>query len=369
MRNLTLDDETRWAAVAARDPAADDAFVYAVASTGVYCRPSCPARLASRRNVTFHATTADAERAGFRPCLRCRPNEPPRHVREAALVVAACRHIEAADGDVDLETLAATAGVSRFHFHRMFKAITGVTPKAYAMERRAARIRDALASRSSVTEAIYDAGFSSNSRFYEGARDVLGMTPSRYRAGGAGAAIRFAIGASSLGAVLVAATDVGVCTIWLGDDPDVLARELQDRFPSAELAGDDPAFARWVAAVVGAIEEPRAGLSLPLDIRATAFQRRVWEALREIPAGTTASYAEIAARIGAPRSVRAVARACATNELAIAIPCHRVVRQDGALSGYRWGVERKHALLAREAGGGRRELALHSSATPGRDVS
>ena len=238
--------------------------------------------------------------------------------------------------------------MSRFHFHRVFKSVTGVTPKAYAAQHRAQRVRDELSRSETVTDAIYDAGFNSNGRFYATAAQTLGMTPTTFRARGAGESIRFAVGDCSLGVVLVAATDKGVCAIMLGDDPEALVRDLQDRFGNARLIGADQAFEQWVAKVIGFVEAPALGLDLPLDVRGTAFQQRVWQALREIPAGQTASYTEIAARIGAPQAVRAVAHACASNAIAVAIPCHRVVRQSGALSGYRWGVKRKHALLDRE---------------------
>jgi AraC family transcriptional regulator of adaptative response/methylated-DNA-[protein]-cysteine methyltransferase len=239
--------------------------------------------------------------------------------------------------------------MSRFHFHRVFKAVTGVTPKAYAETHRGNRVREELAARDTVTQAIYGAGFNSGSRFYAASSGLLGMTPTEFRAGGSGNVIRFAVGECSLGAVLVAATDKGVCAIDLDDDPDRLVRGLQDRFPNARLVGGDAAFEQLVAKVVGFVDAPAQGLDLPLDIRGTAFQRRVWDAIRSIPAGSTASYAEIARRIGAPKAVRSVAQACASNALAVAIPCHRVVRTDGQLSGYRWGVARKRALLAREA--------------------
>lgn len=342
-------ESARRAALAARDPAADGAFFYSVRTTGVYCRPSCAARPARAENVAFHATTAEAEAAGFRPCKRCKPDQPPRAERHAAAVAAACRRIESAEDVLALETLAAEAGMSAFHFHRIFKAVTGLTPKAYADARRAERVRQALGEAGTITEAIYDAGFNSGGRFYEQSDKVLGMTPTRFRAGGQAAQIRFALGECSLGSILVAATDKGVCAILFGDDPDELLRDLQDRFDKADLIGGDPAFEAQVAQVVGFVEQPRLGLDLPLDVRGTAFQQRVWQALAEIPAGETASYADIATRIGKPAAVRAVAQACAANALAVAIPCHRVVRQDGALSGYRWGVERKRALLDREA--------------------
>jgi AraC family transcriptional regulator of adaptative response/methylated-DNA-[protein]-cysteine methyltransferase len=265
-------------------------------------------------------------------------------------VAELCRVIEAADEAPALETLARHAGASPSHVHRLFKAITGVTPRAYASAHRARRIRQALGESDTVTDAIFEAGYGSNGRFYAEARDVLGMTATRYRAGGADTHIRFAVGACSLGAILVAASERGVCAILLDDDPQKLVRDLQDRFPRAALVGGDQAFEQMVAKVVGFVEAPGLGLDLPLDVRGTAFQRRVWEVLREIPMGETTSYANVAARIGAPRAVRAVAQACAANVLAVAIPCHRVVRVDGDLSGYRWGVERKRALLAREAG-------------------
>ena len=342
-------DSARWNAIIAKDRAADGEFFYSVRTTGVYCRPSCAARPARRENVAFHLTAAEAEAAGFRPCKRCKPDQPPMAERQAAMVAQACRSIEAAEEAPDLETLAAQAGVSPFHFHRVFKSVAGVTPKAYADAHRAGRVREALATSGTVTEAIYDAGFNSGGRFYAQSAQVLGMTPTRFRAGGEAAVIKFAVGECSLGSILVAATDRGVCAILLGDDPEALAHDLQDRFSRAELVGGDAEFEALVAQVVGFVEQPGLGLDLPLDVRGTAFQQRVWQALREIPAGETAGYREIAEKIGSPRAVRAVAQACAANAIAVAIPCHRVVRTDGALSGYRWGVERKRALLDREA--------------------
>jgi AraC family transcriptional regulator of adaptative response/methylated-DNA-[protein]-cysteine methyltransferase len=342
-------DEARWEAVVRRDRAADGVFYYAVRTTGVYCRPSCAARLARREHVRFYATCAEAEQAGFRPCKRCRPTEPALAAQHVATVVKACRLIEAAEDMPNLEALAAAVGMSRFHFHRVFKTLTGVTPKAYAAAHRAQRVRDELSRTDTVTEAIYGAGFHSNGRFYATSSEVLGMTPTNFRAGGYGACMRFAVGACSLGSILVAATDKGVCAILLGDDPEALVRDLQDRFPKAQLLGGDADFEHLVARVVGFVEAPALGLDLPLDVQGTAFQQRVWQALRAIPSGTTASYTAIAERIGAPQAVRAVAQACASNAIAVAIPCHRVVRQDGALAGYRWGVERKRALLEREA--------------------
>ena len=277
--------DPRWAAVLARDPKADGTFFYSVKTTGVYCRPSCAARTARPENVAFHLTAADAERAGFRPCKRCKPDQPPLAEQHAARVAELCRLIENAEQVPSLEELANHAGLSPYHLHRVFKAITGLTPKAYAAAHRAKRVRTELGRSSTVTEAIYDAGYSSNGRFYEESNEVLGMTPTNYRAGGANTAIRFAIGECSLGSILVAASERGVCAILMGDDPDALARDLQDRFPRADLIGGDAEFEQLVAKVVGFVEAPRLGLDLPLDVRGTAFQQRVWQALREIPAG------------------------------------------------------------------------------------
>ncbi len=344
------DAESRLAAVRRRDPAADGHFLYAVATTGVYCQPSCAARPALRHNITFHTTRHQAERAGFRPCKRCRPDLPPRAEREAALVAAACRTIQHAAEEPSLGELAKQAGISPYHFHRLFRRIAGVTPKAYAAAHRQSRVQNHLAGGAPVTQAIYGAGFNSSGRFYEAADGMLGMTPSHYRAGGQGEAISYAAGQASLGTVLVAATGRGVCAILLGEDPGVLLADLRARFPKASLHEGDAEFAGWVAQVVAVVDHPGGqALALPLDIRGTAFQRRVWEVLRSIPPGCTLSYSDVAKRIGSPAAVRAVAGACAANALAVAIPCHRVVGATGELAGYRWGVERKRALLARES--------------------
>lgn len=346
-----IEKDPRWAAVVARDRAADGTFYYSVRTTGVYCRPSCGSRLAKPENVRFHVSRAEAEHAGFRPCKRCKPDQPTRVEQHAKKVAKICRIIESAEGIPSLEELARKAGLSAWHFHRVFKAITGLTPRAYAAAHRARRLRDKLGRSRTVTEAVFDAGFNSSGRFYETSDRLLGMRPTDFRAGGANMEIRFAVGECSLGSILVAQSSRGVCAILLGDDPEVLMRDLQDQFPRAHLIGGDAGFEQLVARVVGFVEAPALGLDLPLDVRGTAFQQRVWQALRNIPAGSTASYTEIAKRIGAPKSVRAVAQACAANALAVAIPCHRVVRNDGALSGYRWGVERKRALLEREMQG------------------
>jgi len=348
---LFANDDARWAAVQARDTRADGHFVYAVRTTGVYARPSSAARLPRRENVEFFDTPGAAEAAGYRASRRAAADRTEAARRQAAQVERACRRIEASQAPPDLAALAAEAGLSAFHFHRVFKAATGLTPKAYAAAARARRVREELAGAStSVTDAIYGAGFNSGSRFYEVADGLLGMRPGDYRAGGANAAIRFAVGQCALGAILVAQSGRGICAISLGDDPDALVRELQDQFPRARLVGGDADFERLVAQVVGFVEAPAVGLGLPLDVRGTAFQERVWQALREIPPGATVSYAQVAERIGAPKAVRAVAQACGANRLAVAIPCHRVVRRDGDLSGYRWGVERKRELLGRERG-------------------
>jgi AraC family transcriptional regulator of adaptative response/methylated-DNA-[protein]-cysteine methyltransferase len=339
-----------WAALRARDPAADGSFFYSVRTTGVYCYPSCAARPALPENVAFHPTRQHAEAAGFRPCKRCRPDLPPRAKREAALVAKACRLIEEAEEAPSLQTLADAIGLSLHHFHRLFRRIAGVTPKAYGDAHRQRRVQAQLEAGASVTAALYDAGFNSSGRFYDAADAMLGMTPSAYRAGGAGELIRHATGPCALGRVLVATSGRGICAILLGDDDDDLAADLQARFPRARHEPAVAAFAQTVAEVARLVDTPAeaTALSLPLDIRGTAFQRRVWEALRTIPAGRTMSYSEMAATVGAPRAVRAVAAACAANRLAVAVPCHRVVAADGALAGYRWGVDRKRRLLEKE---------------------
>lgn len=345
----SVTDDPRWTRIVARDRSADGKFWFSVLTTGVYCRPSCPSRTANPRNVQIHATLENARSTGFRPCKRCKPEGLSAAAEHAALVAKACRIIEESDEAPSLENLAISVDLSPSYFHRMFKAATGVTPRDYAVAHRAWKVRDGLIAATSVTEAIYDAGFNSSGRFYEKSTGMLGMTPTQYRAGGANEEIRFAIGQTSLGAILVASSRKGVASILLGDDPDALVRDLQDRFPNACLIGADREFEALVARVVGFVEAPGAGLDLPLDIRGTAFQQRVWQALQEIPVGETVSYAEIARRIGSPKGMRAVADACAANNLAVAIPCHRVVRKDGSLSGYAWGVERKRVLINREA--------------------
>lgn len=344
------DDDPRWQALALRDPKADGQFVYAVVTTGVYCRPSCGARRARRENVRFFADGGEAAAAGFRPCKRCTPERPARAEEQLATVAQLCRMIAASEHTPTLAELARIAKLSAFHVHRLFKAHTGVTPRAYAAAERARRLQRELTVAGSVTEAAYAAGFSSSGRFYESARRHLGMTPSEYRAGAFAKEIRFALGECSLGSLLVAATERGVCCLLLGDEPEALVHDLARRFPRARLVGDDPEFETWVGRAVALIEQPERAARLPLDVQGTAFQQRVWQALTRIPPGSTRSYAELAAAVGRPSAARAVARACASNPVAVAIPCHRVVRRDGDLCGYRWGIERKRALLARERG-------------------
>ncbi|HEX4378125.1 MAG TPA: bifunctional DNA-binding transcriptional regulator/O6-methylguanine-DNA methyltransferase Ada [Steroidobacteraceae bacterium] len=338
----------RWAAVVARDRRADGDFVYAVRTTGIFCRPSCAARLPKPGNVSFFDTTALAESAGFRPCKRCRPTGQSIAVRQTERIARACRTIERSAAPPSLADLARQASLSPYHFHRLFKSTTGLTPKQYADANRSRRMQASLARGDSVTEAIFGAGFNANSRFYEQADGMLGMTPTRFRAQGADEQIRYAVGDSSLGVVLVAVSKRGICAILLGDDAAALADQLRQRFARASLIAADGELGKLIARVIDVVEEPIQAVALPLDVRGTAFQRRVWQALRTIPVGTTTSYAKIARRIGSPKATRAVAQACGANVLAVAIPCHRVVRADGGTSGYRWGIERKRALLRRE---------------------
>jgi AraC family transcriptional regulator of adaptative response/methylated-DNA-[protein]-cysteine methyltransferase len=342
------EQDARWRAVIARDSEADGHFVYCVRTTGIYCRPSCPARRARRENIVFAENADAAERAGFRPCKRCHPEGLGPLDQQRDKIVTICRVLERADEPPDLDALARQAGLSRFHFHRLFKFATGVTPKAYAQACRKMRLRGELAKPdTNVTSAIYNAGFGSSGRFYEGAKAMLGMTATEYRAGGARKTLRFAVTESSLGPLLVACSESGVCAILFGDDRASLIDDLRQLFPRAELI-DDAGFSNVIAKVTALVEMPGLGLDLPLDIVGTAFQQRVWQALREVPAGTTVSYTDIARRIGAPKSARAVAQACGANKIVVAIPCHRIIHHDGGLSGYTGGIARKRALLERE---------------------
>lgn len=344
------DEESQWEALLRRDRNAEGAFYYAVKTTGVFCRPGCASRLPKRENVLFFRTCGEAELAGYRPCKRCKPSTTSPDDRTVELVVKVCRHIEEAETPPTLNQLAAEVGLSPWHLHRLFKDTVGVTPKQYAATQQAQRFRDSLKMEGTITAAIYDAGFSSNSRAYGNARERLAMTPSTYRKGAPGLTIRYGIASCFLGWVIVAQTDRGICAIEFGDDPGALPERVRQNFWQAKLeeAGSD--FSAVIEQVVAFLEAPGSGVRLPLDIQGTVFQERVWNALRLVPPGSTVSYADIADLIGSPKAVRAVAQACAANRLAVAVPCHRVVRSDGKLSGYRWGVERKRTLLLRESG-------------------
>jgi AraC family transcriptional regulator, regulatory protein of adaptative response / methylated-DNA-[protein]-cysteine methyltransferase len=356
-RDSTALDDRRWDALLARDPdPACGPFLYAVTTQGVYCRPGCPSRPPLRRNTRFFADAAAAEAAGFRACKRCDP-KGNRAALHAEAIKAACGLIEASETPPPLSTLAARAGYARHHFLRLFKEVTGLTPGAYADAVRARRLGASLAAGDRVAEAVAGAGYGSESRVYSAPGQVLGMTPGTARRGGEGEVIRLASAESPLGAVLVGATEKGVCFIGFAENPEEAEANLRQRFPKARIEAAEAELAETVRQVVGFIEEPHAALALPLDLRGTAFQRRVWQALQAIPFGETRSYAAVAEAIGAPRAVRAVATACANNKLALAVPCHRVVASDGGLAGYRWGLDRKRALLAKEKAGRETEPA------------
>jgi AraC family transcriptional regulator, regulatory protein of adaptative response / methylated-DNA-[protein]-cysteine methyltransferase len=347
-RAMDMLDDAAWSALLARDGSA--AFLYGVTTMGIYCRPGCPARPPLRRNTRFFADSASAEAAGFRPCKRCDPKGERAAIQREA-VRAACAMIEAAETVPPLEALAARAGYARHHFLRLFRAVTGVTPKAYADAVRARRLADALAGGERVAEAVAGAGYGSESRVYGAPARVLGMTPGAARRGGLGEVIRLAEAQSAMGPLLLGATEAGVCYIGFGEPHAALRADAAKRFPRAVFEEAPEALAATLRAVVQKLAEPARALDLPLDLRGTAFQRRVWEALRAIPLGQTRSYAEVAQAIDAPRAVRAVARAIGANPAAPAVPCHRVIGSDGALTGYRWGVERKRKLLAGEGVG------------------
>jgi len=352
-----LDQERCWDAVVAHDASQDGNFFYSVKTTGVYCRPGCASRQPLRKNVAFFETQEAAEAAGFRACKRCRPNEGSVADRHVAAVARACAVIRREDALPSLAELASAAGISRYHFHRVFKQVTGTTPREWGKAHRLDRFAGRLDAGEPIAEAVYAAGFGASSRAYEAAPNGLGMTPGARRKGGKGETIRFTTMRTPIGYALVAATARGICMTALGDNPATLEAELEERFPSAELRPDDGALADWAERIVRFITAPGRQPDLPLDIRGTAFQARVWRALQKVPPGSTATYTEIAEALGQPNAVRAVARACASNKLALLVPCHRIVRSDGDLAGYRWGLERKRALLARE-----REAATDAAA-------
>jgi AraC family transcriptional regulator of adaptative response/methylated-DNA-[protein]-cysteine methyltransferase len=344
----TLKKVARWSAVLARDASFDGAFVYAVRSTGIYCRPSCPARRPERHQVEFFAWPEAAEHAGFRACRRCRP-QTATHNPQVEMVRRVCRYIEAnLDHPLTLAEMSAEVDLHEHHVQRTFKRITGITPRQYADARRLDRVKAELREGQAVTSAIYEAGYGSSSRLYERAASQLGMTPATYRKRGEGMHINYTIVNCSLGRLLVAATERGICAVSLGDSDAALATGLSSEYPAAEIQRGDDGLARWVQQLIAHLDGRQAALNLPLDVQATAFQWRVWEALRAIPRGETRSYGEVARAIGQPTGARAVARACATNPVALVIPCHRVVRENGELGGYRWHVKRKQALLERE---------------------
>jgi AraC family transcriptional regulator of adaptative response/methylated-DNA-[protein]-cysteine methyltransferase len=357
-----LDFEQCWAALQGRDAGAAGGFFYGVRTTGVYCRPGCTSRLPRRTNTVFFETLAEAEAAGLRPCKRCRPTEASSAARHVAAIERACALLRNGEELPTTAELADAAGLSRYHFHRVFKQITGATPRDYARTHRLGKLADKLAAGQPVTEAIYASGFGSSSRAYEAAPAGLGMTPAARRRGGGGETIRFTTVETPLGWALVAATERGVCMTALADHRDSLVAALRARFPAAEIIADETALKDWADKIVGFITAPDRALDLPLDIQGTAFQAQVWRALQKIPLGTTASYAEIAAALGQPTAVRAVAQACAANKLALLVPCHRVIRNDGDLGGYRWGLERKRALLAAERAAAGREHADEAAA-------
>lgn len=348
-KQLFKTDDARWQAIVSRNPSAESTFLYGVTTTGIYCRPTCPSKLPHKENVMFFDTKLDAENAGFRPCRRCHPDEDVSENPHRQIIIESCRRISEAESPPNLAQLAADAGYSPSYFHRIFKSIVGVTPKQYAEEVRAQKIRAHLQAGHNVTETIYGAGFNSSSRFYTSATKTLGMQPSTYRNGGKGMEIRHLIANCYLGRVLVAATPKGVCAVAFADSAQELEDYLHQTFPYATFLGNNPEFEGWVQEVLDYLEFPRKELDLPLDIEGTAFQHKVWDALSQIPVGSSATYRQIAEHIAQPKAVRAVARACASNAVAAVIPCHRVIRSDGGLGGYRWGLERKRLLLEREA--------------------
>lgn len=349
MKNLLrITDDDRWQSVLDRDANADGQFVFAVQTTGIFCRPSCRAKHALRKNVSFFADAQQAQAAGFRPCKRCQPDKESAQQQRLDKIARACQLLEQ-ESPLTLDQLAQQVAMSPFHLHRLFKATTGMTPKAWQQSWRARRLRESLAKGASVTQAVLNAGYPDSSSYYRKADETLGMTAKQFRKGGDNVSVRYALADCALGRCLVAESERGICAILLGDDDVTLIDELHELFPAAQDVPADADFQQHVHDVIAVINTRNAPLSLPLDIRGTAFQQQVWQALRAIPCGETVSYQQLASAIGKPKAVRAVASACGANKLAIVIPCHRVIRGDGALSGYRWGVARKAQLLQREA--------------------
>lgn len=347
--NLSRSDEQFWQAVVRKDARFDGQFVFAVSSTGVYCRPSCPSRRAHRERVRFFDLPAAAEQAGFRACLRCQPQRARVLDPQVELVQRVCSVLNSSDSEtVKLAELAAHAGVSVFHLQRTFKRVMGISPRQYLAARRFGNFKSLVRKGDSVTSALYESGFNSSSRLYEYASEELGMTPATYSRGGRGVNINYTIVASSMGRLLVAMTERGVCAVRMGDNDKELEKDLREEFPQAHIKRDDSALREQVEKILNHLDNHEPRLDLPLDIRATAFQRQVWEKLRAIPYGQTVSYGEVAKALGKPGAVRAVGRACATNPVALVIPCHRVVREDQSLGGYRWGLGRKKRLLETE---------------------
>ena len=342
-------EERRWEAIVQRMQQSDGEFFYGVVTTGIYCRPVCSSRIPNRENVRFFDTTQLAEDADFRPCKRCTPRKESAPNTALDVVTQACKFIEESEKEPTLNQLADIVGLSPYHFHRLFKKTLGITPKQYAAANRQNRVRTNLRQDATITDAIYESGYESSSRFYENAASSLGMKPSEFQKGGKGKLIRYGIVQSYLGWVLVAVSDRGVCRIDFDDSPEILKARLDENFPNAELISDDPTISSIISQTVAFLETPELEYALPLDIQGTAFQQQVWQALRDIRPGTTVSYGDIAKQIGNPKAVRAVAQACGSNSIAVAIPCHRVVRKNGELGGYRWGIKRKEMILEREA--------------------